>query len=165
VKAALLLSSSRAGARSNYRRGRCTIYSSDASALAGERLQLPDPSQHDFLPFVISKEPLGPVVRSSDPAWRQLLQWVLFLLVNAEEAGWTASQAGKANLPAKLKVPPKVSSRLGLHTDWTRRVIASVGHYGEIYDRNLGRNSRLNLPRGLNASWRDGGLIYAPPMR
>jgi general L-amino acid transport system substrate-binding protein len=165
VKAELLLSPSRAGARSSYERGLCAIYASDASALAGERSLLPRPSEHAFLPFVLSKEPLGPVVRNSDPVWRELVQWVLFLLINAEEVGWTAAQASKANLPARLQIPSKVTARLGLQRGWARRVIAKLGHYGEIYDRNLGPGTVSNLQRGLNALWKNGGLMFAPPIR
>jgi general L-amino acid transport system substrate-binding protein len=165
IKANLLLSEHRSNATNNYKAGRCAAYASDISALAAERHSLRDPSAHEFLPFILSKEPLGPVVRSADPAWREFLQWVLFLVINAEEAEWTAAQARVANLPAPIQVPQRVTKRLKLTPDWERQVIAKIGNYGEIFSRNLGDGSPLKLPRGLNASWKNGGLLFAPPIR
>ncbi|MGI9425147.1 MAG: transporter substrate-binding domain-containing protein [Hyphomicrobiaceae bacterium] len=165
IKANILLSNERTAVRRNYERGRCAIYASDLSALAGERTLLAEPSEHVFLPEVLSKEPLGPVVRSTDPKWRELLQWVLYLLINAEEAEWTAERAKTANAPAKIIVPQKATARLKLRVEWARAVIAAVGNYGEIFDRNLGSGSDLEMKRGLNALWVKGGLLYAPPIR
>lgn len=165
INANLLLSEHRRNASDNYQVGRCAVYAGDISALAAERQSLRDPGAHEFLPFILSKEPLGPVVRSADPSWRELLQWVLFLVINAEEAGWTTAQARAANLPARIQVPQSVTKRLKLSLDWERQVIAQVGNYGEIYSRNLGKESALKSPRGLNALWSSGGILFAPPIR
>ena len=93
------------------------------------------------------------------------MQWVLFLLIDAEEAGWTSEQAKTENLQDKLVVPPEVTARLNLPQGWARRVIAEVGNYGEIFERNLGNDSKLKLSRGLNALWTKGGILFAPPFR
>jgi general L-amino acid transport system substrate-binding protein len=165
IKANLLLSEHRRNATNNYQAGRCAVYASDISALAAERHSLRDPSAHEFLPFILSKEPLGPAVRSADPSWREFLQWVLFLVINAEEAEWTAAQARVANLPARIQVPPSVTKRLELSPDWERQVIAKIGNYGEIFSRNLGDGSPLKLALGLNGLWKNGGILFAPPIR
>jgi general L-amino acid transport system substrate-binding protein len=165
LNANLLLSEHRKNATRNYAAGRCAVYASDISALAVERHSLRDPSAHEFLPFILSKEPLGPVVRSADPAWRELLQWVLFLVINAEEAEWTTTKARVTNLPAPIQVPPSVTKRMQLSAGWERQVIAKIGNYGEIFSRNLGDGSPLKLPRGLNALWKNGGVLFAPPIR
>jgi general L-amino acid transport system substrate-binding protein len=165
IKADLLLSEHRRNATNNYKAQRCAVYASDISALAAERHSLQDPSAHEFLPFILSKEPLGPVVRSADPSWREFLQWVLFLVINAEEAEWTAAQARAANLPARIQVPQDVTKRLKLSPGWERQVIAKIGNYGEVFSRNLGDGSHLKLPRGLNELWKNGGILFAPPIR
>jgi general L-amino acid transport system substrate-binding protein len=104
-------------------------------------------------------------VRQDDPSWSELTRWILFLLVNAEEVGWT--QASADNIPdtSSLSYPASVSVKLGLKENWARDVIKAVGNYGDIYERNLGNDSPLKLERGLNALWTRGGILYAPPMR
>lgn len=165
IKASILFVSTRKAARNHYESGLCKVYADDISTLAAERTRLKDPKKHIFLSPVISKEPLGPVVRSNDPKWRELLQWVLFCLINAEEVGWTSQQAGTANLPAKINVPPAATTRLGLRVEWARTVVSQVGNYGEIFQRNLGGDGGPGLNRGLNELWINGGLMFAPPMR
>lgn len=147
-----------------YEKRECDVYSADKSALASERTKLDTPSAHVLLPEVISKEPLGPVVKKGDPAWTGLVRWVLFLLINAEEREWTAASA-RASGETAIEVPEDVAKILGVPPSWHRDVIAAVGHYGEIFDRNIGKDSPLELGRGMNALWSDGGILYAPPMR
>lgn len=148
-----------------YKKGECTAYSADRSALASQRTQLPDPEAHILLPEVISKEPLGPAVRQDDPAWTELSRWVLFLLVNAEEEGWT--QAGSGTPPETFagSALKNAGAKLGLSESWANETIRAVGNYGEIFERNIGAGSPLKLERGLNALWTQGGILYAPPMR
>ena len=148
-----------------YAEGRCDAYSADLSGLASVRLGLNDPASHMFLPEVISKEPLGPVVRQADPQWADLTRWVLFLLVNAEEAGWTKALAISGELPKAIKTTAEVNTKLGLDAKWSINVIKWVGNYGEIFARNIGKDSSLGLSRGINALWTRGGILYAPPLR
>ncbi len=148
-----------------YAARKCDAYSADLSALASQRSQLDDSDAHVLLPEVISKEPLGPVVRKDDPAWAELIRWTLFLLVNAEEQGWTQEKAIEQPDDAPISLSEKANNQLGLSGDWSRNVIAAVGHYGEIFDRNIGKNSPLQLGRGINALWTNGGILYAPPVR
>jgi general L-amino acid transport system substrate-binding protein len=165
IKASIIFAKTRASARKYYVSGLCKVYADDTSTLVAERALMNQPKEHIFLSSVISKEPLGPVVRASDPKWRELLQWVLFCSINAEEAGWTSKQAKTANLPVKIKVPASASEKLGLPIEWCRTTVAQVGNYGEIFERSLGAEAGLNIQRGLNALWFNGGLMFAPPMR
>jgi len=148
-----------------YEKGECGAYSADRSALASQRTKLGKPEDHMLLPEVISKEPLGPVVRQDDPEWAQFVRWVLFLLVNAEEAEWDSAKASKGDVAAQLKVSADVSAKLGLDEKWASAVIGAVGNYGEIFARNIGKDSPLKLERGINALWTQSGILYAPPMR
>lgn len=145
----------------DYDAKRCDAYSADRSGLASDRLRTSDPEAHMLLPEVISKEPLGPVVRQDDAQWAEINRWVLYLLVNAEEAGWTQQTANSA----MIKTADEVNSKLGLDKAWPVNVISAVGNYGEIFERNVGSGSRLGLTRGVNALWTRGGILYAPPMR
>jgi general L-amino acid transport system substrate-binding protein len=165
MKVEILEFAKRDDALNAYEKGECTAFTSDRSALASMRTKLAKADDHRLLPEVISKEPLGPVVRQDDPSWSELTRWILFLLVNAEEVGW--SQASADNIPAtsSLTIPATVAAKLGLKESWARDVIKAVGNYGEIFDRNLGKDSPLKLERGLNALWTRGGILYAPPMR
>jgi general L-amino acid transport system substrate-binding protein len=148
--------------------GRCRALTSDASQLATVRLSSPSgPRAYLFLPERISKEPLGPVVRYGDDDWFTLVRWVLFALVGAEEAGITRSR-----LSARVRDPDaqrllgsveQSGQALGVDDEWAVRVVQSVGNYGEIYDRNLGRDSAFKIERGPNKPWTKGGLMYAPP--
>ncbi len=148
-----------------YDGGKCEAFSADRSGLASVRSLLSSPVEHILLPEVISKEPLGPVVRSNDTQWINLSRWVLFLLINAEEAGWSQEKAAKGELPQSIQISDEVSKKLGLKSGWAVNVIKSTGHYGEIFARNIGEQSPLALTRGVNALWSRGGILYAPPMR
>lgn len=154
--------------------GRCAAYTSDASQLAALRLKAPGGAAgYAFLPERISKEPLGPVVLDSDPAWASAVRWVLYVLIEAEERGITRATAADA-LPlaisrgasdARARADWDYSAReLGLRPDWAARAIGAVGNYGEMFERNLGSRSPLRLERGLNRLWTQGGLMYAPPL-
>jgi general L-amino acid transport system substrate-binding protein len=154
-----------------YDSGRCDAYTTDASGLYAERLKLSAPDDHIVLPEIISKEPLGPSVRKDDVQWFQIVQWVHYALITAEEDGVT-----KANVDEKLKsenpeirrllgVEGDFGKGLGLTNDWAYRIIKAVGNYGESFDRNVGDGSPIKIKRGLNALWTKGGLQYAPPIR
>jgi len=150
--------------------GRCRALTSDASQLAAARLRSPSgPRAYVVLPERISKEPLGPVVRSGDDDWFTLVRWVLFTLVAAEEGGLTRDTVGAAlSKPRGQQIfgrGEQFSQALGVEGDWALRVLQSVGNYGEIYERNLGRDSPLKIERGPNKPWNQGGLMYAPPFR
>jgi len=154
-----------------YNADRCDAYTTDASGLYAERLKLGNPETHLVLPEVISKEPLGPVVRQGDPGWANIVRWTHFAMLNAEELG-----VSQSSLPEALKSPnPEIRRLLGLEgefgkgigldNDWVVAIIQAVGNYGESFERNLGSGSRLGIVRGLNAQWKKGGLHYAPPVR
>ncbi len=155
----------------SYENGRCDILTSDASQLYGLRTKLKDPKAHIVLPEIISKEPLGPVVRQGDDAWFNIVRWTFFSLVAAEEAGITSKNADKlkksTNPTVKriLGVEGKMGANLGLSADWAYNVVKQVGNYGEVFERNIGVNTPLNIKRGLNALWTKGGLQYSPPFR
>jgi general L-amino acid transport system substrate-binding protein len=152
--------------------GRCQAYTTDASALAFIRSkEAPNPDDYVVLPELISKEPLGPVVRRGDDEWFAIVKWVIFALIEAEEYGIT-----QANLEQMKASPDPAIQRLlggaedsgkllGLERDWAARAVKAVGNYGEIFQRNVGSASPLKLPRGANALWNKGGLLYAPPVR
>jgi general L-amino acid transport system substrate-binding protein len=154
-----------------YESGRCDSYTTDASGLYGERLQLSDPSQSIVLPEIISKEPLSAVVRQDDNRWSDIVRWTHFAMVDAEELGVTnanADEKRKSDDPeAKrlLGTEGQYGEALGLTNDWAYRIIKHVGNYGESFERNLGQGSPLKIARGLNALWMKGGLQYAPPIR
>lgn len=160
----------RAKARAAYAGGECDAYTADSSALAAERSLLEVPDDHVVLREVISKEPLGPATREDDQAWTALVRWTLYGLINAEEAELTqmsvmpdTGEADKRDMALAFGGP--ASERLGLAEDWLPAVIASVGNYGEIFDRNLGEDTPLSIRRGVNALWTKGGILYAPPMQ
>jgi general L-amino acid transport system substrate-binding protein len=161
-------------ARQAYAREECDAFTADISALAAARTTLPNPQQHVILPDVISKEPLGPVVRSGDDRWTAVIRWTLNALILAEELGVT--RANVADL-GKNSADPRVRRLLGdegdfgpsldLSRTWAKDAVSAGGNYGEIFSRNLGSQSSLDLERGLNAQWssRPGGLIYGLPVR
>ena len=157
--------------RKAYEDGRCDVLSSDASALHGERLKMARPDDHDILPDLLSKEPLGPVVRQDDFQWFNIVRWTNFAMLNAEEYGVsseTLDEALKSNQPdvkRLLGTEGNFGEQLGLSKDWVARIVRLVGNYAEVYDRNVGAKSRLKIPRGLNALWTNGGILYAPPIR
>jgi general L-amino acid transport system substrate-binding protein len=151
-------------ARAAYAGAKCDAYTADRSALAAERAELAVPEDHVILKDVISKEPLGPVTRDSDAKWTSLVRWTLFALIDAEERGLgTAAMAAAGADEARLMGAPAVKS-LGLADDWLVKVLAGVGNYAEIFDRNLGEQTPMQLSRGVNALWTQGGILYAPPM-
>ena len=154
-----------------YDSGRCDVYSADASALYSIRLHLTNPDDHIVLPQVISKEPLGPAVRQGDDQWFNIVKWVHFALLDAEELGVSESNAAamadseNQDVRRLLGVDGAFGEGIGLDNAWAANAIAAVGNYGEIFDRNLGTGSDLGYARGLNALWVNGGLQYAPPIR
>ncbi|MEX2453748.1 MAG: amino acid ABC transporter substrate-binding protein [Rhodospirillaceae bacterium] len=160
-------------ARTTYLAGRCDVYTTDASGLAAARAAMTDPTSHSILPELISKEPLGPAVRQGDDQWADIVRWTLAATIAAEELGVTSAnardQAEKSSNPEirRLLGSETLQGReaLGLSPDWALDAIAQVGNYGESFDRNLGEGSTLGIPRGLNAQWQKGGLLYAPPFR
>jgi general L-amino acid transport system substrate-binding protein len=157
--------------RNAYEAGRCDAFTTDASGLYAERLKLSNPDDHIVLPEIISKEPLGSVVRHGDNQWSDIVRWVHFAMLNAEELGVSranlAQQMTSANPEIKrlLGVEGKFGEAIGLTNDWAARIIKHVGNYGESFERNVGAGSRLKISRGQNALWTKGGLQYAPPIR
>jgi len=158
-------------ALSAYDGGRCDAYTTDASGLYAQKLILKNPQDHIVLPEVISKEPLGPLVRQGDAQWTDIVRWTLFALINAEDLGVTRTNVeqmkASTNPPIRrlLGAEGALGEALGLKASWAADVIAAVGNYAEIYNRNVGPDTPLGIPRGLNASWKNGGLMYAPPIR
>lgn len=151
--------------------GQCDVFTADQSALYAERQRLSKPETAEVLPEVISKEPLGPAVRGDDVAWFNIVKWTAFALVNAEELGIGANTVGAASVSTKPDVRRFVGAegdfgkRLGLDNAWAIRAVKAVGNYGEIFERNIGSGSKFGVPRGLNQSWANGGILYAPPLR
>ncbi|MFN3879956.1 MAG: amino acid ABC transporter substrate-binding protein [Nitrincola lacisaponensis] len=151
--------------------GRCDILTSDQSQLYALRLQLSDPDSAVVLPEVISKEPLGPVVRQGDDVWFNIVKWTLFAKVNAEELGITSANVDEmtsSNDPSVqrfLGTSGNMGELLRLDNQWAYNIVKQVGNYGEVFERTVGTASPLNIERGLNALWTDGGLQYAPPIR
>jgi len=156
-----------------YFTGRCGAFTTDASGLASIRAKdASNPKDHLILPEIISKEPLGPVVRRGDDEWFAIAKWVLFGLVEAEEYGITQANvdamAAESESPAVQRIlgsSEDSGKPLGLDRQWMVRAIKAVGNYGEMFERNVGSKSPLNLPRGINALWNHGGIVYAPPIR
>lgn len=154
-----------------YEDGRCDVYTTDSSALAAERSKFAIPDDHIILPEIISKEPLGPVVRAGDTGWFNIARWTYFALLEAEELGVTQANVdemlGSDNPAIKrlLGVEGEFGAPLGLTNDWAYRIVKHVGNYAETYERNVGPNTPIGLARGLNALWKDGGIQYAPPIR
>jgi general L-amino acid transport system substrate-binding protein len=152
--------------------GRCQVYTTDMSDLAGARTQTAKPDDYAILPEVISKEPLGPAVRRGDDDWFQIVRWSLFALIEAEEAKLTQANVDKMKAESKdpgvqrlLGVTEDTGKLLGLDKEWAYRIVKQVGTYGESFERNMGPKSPLGLPRGVNKLWNQGGLMYAPPVR
>ena len=154
-----------------YDSGQCSVFTADVSQLFAIRLLLSKPDDHVILPDVISKEPLGPVVRQDDMQWFNIVKWVYFAMVNAEELGVTsknideALKSEKPDVKRLVGVEGKYGERMGLTTDWAARVVRLVGNYGEVYERTVGVGSALGIPRGINQLWNKGGILYAPPIR
>ncbi len=157
--------------REAYNKGRCDSYSTDSSQLASIATLMADPDNQMVLPDIISKEPLGPAVRQGDDQWYLIVKWTLNALIEAEEQGIT-----QANVDEKLKSETPNTKRLlgttgdygkfmALDNRWAYNAIKAVGNYGEMFERNLGQGSILKLPRGKNALWSSGGLMYSAPIR
>lgn len=154
-----------------YEAGRCDVFTTDQSGLYANRLKLANPNDHMVLPEIISKEPLGPMVRHGDDQWFDLVKWTLFAMVTAEELGITSKNVDEK---AKMENPElkrvlgsdgNFGEQLGVTKDWVIRIVKAVGNYGEVFDRNVGAGSPLAISRGLNNLWNKGGLQYAPPIR
>ena len=154
-----------------YESGRCDVFTTDVSGLYADRLKLANPADHVVLPEVISKEPLGPMVRHGDDQWFDIVKWTLFAMVTAEELGITqknADEMAKSDKPEMKRVfgtDGNLGEQLGLTKDWVSRIVKAVGNYGESFDRNVGAGSKLGIARGLNQLWNKGGIQYAPPIR
>jgi general L-amino acid transport system substrate-binding protein len=154
-----------------YEAGRCDAFTTDVSQLYAERLKLANVNDHAILAEIISKEPLGPLVRHGDDQWFDVVKWVHYAMLNAEELGVsqkTVGDAQKSNQPEIRRLvgaEGAYGEQLGLTKDWVVRIVKHVGNYGEVYDRNLGTGSKLNISRGLNRLWTKGGIQYAPPIR
>ncbi len=151
--------------------GRCDALTDDSSALYALKLKLVKPEEAVVLPELISKEPLGPVVRSSDLQWFNLVKWTLDAMLNAEELGVTKAnvdemrKSDNPEIRRLLGVEGKFGEGIGLTNDWVYRIVKLVGNYGESFERNVGQGSELKIARGKNALWTEGGLQYAPPVR
>ncbi|MGY9054753.1 MAG: amino acid ABC transporter substrate-binding protein [Alphaproteobacteria bacterium] len=160
-----------AEARPAYEKSRCDVYTTDASGLAATRAQMANPDDHILLPEIISKEPLGPLVRHGDHAWGDVVRWTLNAMIIAEELGVTSANVdemkGSSNpeIQRLLGVSGEYGQMLGLAPDWAYQVIKAIGNYGESFDRNIGPTTAIGLERGLNALWTKGGILYAPPFR
>jgi general L-amino acid transport system substrate-binding protein len=154
-----------------YDAGRCDAYTSDASSLSSERLRLVSPNDHVLLPEIISKEPLGPVVRQGDDQWFDVVKWTLFAMINAEELGITSKNIDAMKTSANpdirrfVGIEGDYGEQLGLSNDWAARIVKLVGNYDEVFERNVGSGSPLKIERGLNRLWNKGGIQYAPPIR
>ena len=158
-------------ARQVYEAEGCDVFSADISALAASRSLMANPGAHVILPDVISKEPLGPMVRHGDDQWFDVVKWTLFAMINAEELGVTQkndTEMAKSDKPDHKRVfgtDGNLGEPLGLTKDWVIRIVKAVGNYGESFDRNVGAGSKLGISRGLNNLWNKGGIQYAPPIR
>jgi general L-amino acid transport system substrate-binding protein len=159
-------------AQRQYVAGACDAYTTDASGLAASRATLPDAENHIILPEIISKEPLGPVVRHGDNNWGDIVRWTFYALVAAEELGITSAnvnEIGASTVNPEIKrilgTEGDMGAMIGLDAEWAKRAIAANGNYGEIFAANIGESTPIGLARGLNAQWTQGGLMYAPPFR
>jgi general L-amino acid transport system substrate-binding protein len=154
-----------------YEAGRCDAFTTDQSGLYAQRLQFAHPEDHMVLPEIISKEPLGPSVRHGDDQWFDIVKWVHFAMLNAEEAGVTSKNVNEMlksenpDIKRLLGTEGNYGEQLGLTKDWAFRIIKHVGNYGEVFERNIGESTALKMKRGLNALWTKGGLQYGPPIR
>jgi general L-amino acid transport system substrate-binding protein len=154
-----------------YDTNRCDVFTTDISQLYSEKLKLSNQNDHVILPEVISKEPLGPVVRHGDDQWFDIVKWTLFAMVNAEELGVSqktldeAMKSDKPDVKRLVGTEGNYGEQLGLTKDWAARIVKHVGNYGESFERNVGTGSKLGIARGLNNLWNNGGIMYAPPIR
>jgi general L-amino acid transport system substrate-binding protein len=159
-------------AQRQYEAGACDAFTTDASGLASTRAAMADPSAHVILPEIISKEPLGPVVRHGDNNWGDIVRWTYFAMLIAEEKGITKANVDEVKASSNdpeikrlLGVEDDKGAMMGVSSDWAYNVIKQVGNYGDVFEANIGTSTPIGLARGLNALWTQGGLQYAPPMR
>jgi general L-amino acid transport system substrate-binding protein len=151
--------------------GRCDVLTSDASQLAGIRAVAPNPDDYVILPEIISKEPLAPVVRHGDEQWRDIVNFTVLALIAAEDMGITSKNVDEMlnskdpNIQRFLGVTPGNGKALGLDEKWAYNIVKKVGNYGEVFEASVGEKTKLGLKRGLNAQWKDGGLMYSPPFK
>src|SRR6056300_273554 len=156
-----------------YDAGCCDVYTTDRSGLAAQRGKLTQPDSHVVLPEIISKEPLGPVVRQGDDQWFNIVRWSLNAMINAEELGISSSNVNMKKFQSKLAPSVarlvgkegKFGEELGLSNDWAYNIILQVGNYAESYEKHVGLNTPLKLARGVNSLWSKGGILYAAPIR
>ena len=154
-----------------YDAGRCDVYTTDRSGLAAQRVKLTAPDTHVVLPEIISREPLGPVVRQGDDQWFNVVRWSLNAMINAEELGISSANANAMRnspdpaIKRLLGIEGEFGAELGLENDWAYNIIDQVGNYAESYEKHVGPDTPLKLARGINALWNDGGILYAPPVR
>jgi general L-amino acid transport system substrate-binding protein len=157
--------------RAGFESGRCDFLTSDQSQLYALRIGLKNPSEAVVLPEVISKEPLGPVVRQGDDQWFNVVKWSINAMIEGEEQGVTSANVadklanGKPGNKRLLGGEGELGKNLGLNSDWAYQVIKQVGNYSESFERNVGADSPLKISRGLNALWSKGGILYSPAMR
>ncbi|KIC11732.1 amino acid ABC transporter substrate-binding protein [Leisingera sp. ANG-M1] len=161
-----------AEAQQQYLAGSCDVYTTDASGLAATRATFDDPSGHAILPEIISKEPLGPLVRHGDHEWGDVVRWTLNAMIAAEELGVTSANIGEMSagtdnpeINRLLGTEGTLGEMLGLSADWAKNAVAANGNYGEVFAKTIGEDTPVGLARGLNAQWTEGGLLYAPPFR
>ncbi|HMA14297.1 MAG: amino acid ABC transporter substrate-binding protein [Bacteroidota bacterium] len=159
-------------ARTNYLAGRCDVYTTDASGLAASRATFDNPADHIILPEIISKEPLGPAVREGDDVWGDIVRWSLNAMILAEEYGVTsenvdemAKGTGNPDIDRLLGSEGNMGEMLGLDNKWAYNIVKQVGNYGQVFEQFIGASTPIGLERGLNAQYKDGGIIYAPPVR
>ncbi|WP_108263253.1 amino acid ABC transporter substrate-binding protein [Mangrovicoccus ximenensis] len=161
-----------AEAQQQYLAGACDVYTTDASGLAATRASFEAPGEHVILPEIISKEPLGPLVRHGDDHWADIARWTLNALIAAEELGVTsanidelAASTENPEIARLLGTEGNLGEMLGLSQDWAMNAVKAEGNYGEIFEKYIGEGTPIGLARGLNAQWTEGGLMYAPPFR
>ncbi|MBY6002476.1 amino acid ABC transporter substrate-binding protein [Salipiger bermudensis] len=162
-----------AEAQQQYLAGACDVYTTDASGLAATRASFEAPGDHVILPEIISKEPLGPLVRHGDSEWGDIVRWSLNALIAAEEYGVTSANIEELSSAATdnpeinrlLGTEGELGAMIGLEADWAKKAIMANGNYGEIFEKTIGENTPIGLSRGLNAQWTEGGLMYSPPFR
>jgi general L-amino acid transport system substrate-binding protein len=160
-----------------YQDGRCDVFTTDQSGLYADKLKFANPDEHVVLPEIISKEPLGPLVRQGDDAWFNVVKWTYFALLNSEELGVTSANVGDMMTSANPEIQRLLGVKnadgtaagfgtgIGVDEEWVANIVKAVGNYGEIFERNVGLNTPLKIARGKNALWNAGGLQYAPPIR
>ncbi|MCA0962212.1 amino acid ABC transporter substrate-binding protein [Salipiger bermudensis] len=162
-----------AEAQQQYLAGACDVYTTDASGLAATRASFETPGDHVILPEIISKEPLGPLVRHGDSEWGDIARWTLNALIAAEEYGVTSANIEELSstptdnpeINRLLGTEGELGAMIGLDADWAKKAIMANGNYGEIFEKTIGENTPIGLSRGLNAQWTEGGLMYSPPFR